>query len=136
MENKAKIASVKSIITGNTRQSIVKDSISEVEVGDIVLLGYVDNDKFGSFDVGRVEDIKQIGPENEYVGSLYVSIRDVITDSSSIFKGLKHDLRKKFIKEEIDARIKRVDERQRMEMYAKSDSTIAELMKELDSLKE
>lgn len=134
MENKLKIAVVKSIVSANDRQAVIEGDKLDLEVGDVVLVGRNTGALFGSFDVGRVERIYETDLF-DFSGERNLVVEDVITDSSKVFKGLKQKLRKVEIKKEIAERMKKVDERQRMEMYASTDDTIAELMKELDQLK-
>lgn len=138
MENN-KYVIVKSIVSGHNRKARIKNEDLTLEVGDMALIGRSNDNLFGSFDVGRVEKIYDedcVGEDNFVVkvGEGNIVVKDVITNSSGIFKGFKQELRKKEIKREIAGRMKKVDERQRMEMYAESDETIAALVKELDGL--
>ena len=84
MFNDIEFATVRSIVSGNRRQAIIKDSDLTLEVGDVVLIGRSNDNSFGSFDVGRVEKIHSA----DYTGESTVIVKEVITEASTIFKGL------------------------------------------------
>lgn len=128
MTSEKNVAIIRSIVTNTTESTLVGDS--KAKVGDIVLTKEGSEGKFGSFNIGRVETIQMTDQARRGISK----ITKVVTDVSEDFKALSDELRKKAIKAEIEERMKEVDERQRMMMYAKEDKGIKELLSELDRL--
>lgn len=131
LDKEVRVATVKAF--GNRGDYDVRlEEDDEVNVGDTVLTGLKDDGRFGYLDVGLVQKIiktNRISREERV-------LKDVITEASETFIALRNKIREKEIKREIQERMKVVDKRQEMEMYAKMDSGIKELLDELDKIEE
>lgn len=128
MPNKEVLVTVRSIVTQTIKKATDVDK--KAKVGDIVLIQAGSNRKFGSYDIGRVEAIE----ETHHIPMSVSQVADVITDASNEFKALSNELRKQTIKAEIEEKMKKVDERQKMRMYAEEDSGIKALLEELEQM--
>lgn len=122
-----KLANTQAIDTGDYYHVILED---EGEVGDTILSEHTN----GKGEELRVGVIVSIYNTNERYAS-YEKFIDVITDASNAFKSIKNKVRIKEIKTEIDEKMRAIDERQQLEMYAKADTKIKDLLAELDNMK-
>lgn len=130
MTDKYRIVGTQSISSDKLHIPAVVGKGVEVERGDIVVTTSTKN---GEHDI-RVARVTSVFTSDSLPKPRCHYLESVITDSSPLFKSIKNRMRKVQIKEEINQRINRLDEQRKVEVYAKSDKKVANLLDELKSL--
>ena len=123
-----RLATVQEIGYGDYYSVILEDA---GDIGDTIVSEHSDG-KVGQLHVGVIDSIQRT--TERY--SSYEKLIDVITDSCDAFKMIKNKVRIDEIKREIEERMTTIDERHELEMYAKVDDGIKDLLDELDIMRE
>lgn len=123
---------VATIVTFDNEVSydVILEDADKVNIGDTIVAGSKNDDEADRLVVGLV---KYISYKKRIDASIRV-LKDVITNSSNTFIEFRNKVRREEIEKVIEERMKVIDERQAIEMYAKADTKIKDLLEELDEL--
>lgn len=127
----SQVVKVKFLSTLDQRQAKAYDFVVEdkdVVRGDIVLV----KTQYGM----TIAQVTQINATSDLDERYLSPILDVITSASDHFKSLTNRIVIEDKKKELAKRIAKVDEAQKMAAYIAIDSTIGDLMKEIEELDE